>query len=150
MLPANLTFEYALGKEARRSYFDRSDILIRSLPEIEKRYVEMNREDFSGLSDIPEETRNEALDIYNKVVEDGRYVRLLADAPKEAIERLGLRVSDDALSAVDRIRTQLVDPGTVEGPVEAVIAVAVVIAVAAGAPQEGFVLDQSAGVRRKL
>lgn len=92
MLPANLTFEYALGKEARRSYFDRSDILIRSLPEIEKRYVEMNREDFSGLSDIPEETRNEALDIYNKVVEDGRYVRLLADAPKEAIERLGLRV----------------------------------------------------------
>jgi len=150
MTPPDFSFEYAFGKEAKRAYFDRSDIILRSIPDIDKRYAELQRRDLSELANIPKETRDEALDIYNRIVEDGRFVRLLTESPRDAVDRLGLRVSDRALETIQLVQKSILEPGSVQGPIEAVIAVAVVVAVAAAAPQEGYVIDQSAAVRAKL
>ncbi|MDP9362164.1 MAG: hypothetical protein M3P29_12010, partial [Acidobacteriota bacterium] len=95
-----------------------------------------------ALSKAPKEVSNEALGFYNAVVADGRFIGLLAKEPQKAAAKLGLRVNPPVLELVQTLVTQVRGPGLVEGPTEAVIAIAVVIVCAVPArDQEEIIID---------
>ena len=84
-----------------------------------------------------------ALDVYNKVVADGRFVKEFATDPGGAAGKLGLKLS---ASQIDRIQeaTRVSAGGTVSDTVE-VVAVAIIVLVLADVPDREIVID-TAGV----
>jgi hypothetical protein len=124
----------------------------RALPQIESYYEELRRSKQEALGGISPDQADEALDFYNAVVADGRYVDLLRESPKEAADQLGMDISDEVLRAVRVVSDRLGVGGPVEGPVEAVIAVAVVIVLAPKLPAgaEGLVIEDNARITVRL
>lgn len=136
---ARLTLEYSLGELKDKAAARRQRVLLKAAPVIQDHFVNLSQWSREGLGDVDQSVRNEALALYRTTVADGRYVSLLKADPKSAAKHLGMEVSPEALSVIEKITGRL--GGDVQGPVEAVIAVAVVIAVAAGMPDEGIVVD---------
>lgn len=146
-----LTLEYSLDKVKDKSAARRQKVLLKAAPQIQALRKKLIKMSCVGLEDIEEDIGGEALKFYNSVVEDGRYVRLLKTNPQSAAEKLGKKISPqvtDAISIVSKRIKRAV--GENEGPVEAVIAVAVVVAVALSKPGEGIVIDDKANVRMRL
>lgn len=148
----NLTFEYRLGGRTTAAGRERAAVMSRALPQIESYYDKMRCSEREALGDISSDDAHEALDFYNAVVADGRYVDLLRKSPREAAEKLGMQISDDVLRAVETVSRRVVGSGPAEGPVEAVIAVAVVIVLAPKLPAgaEGLVIEDNARLAVRL
>ncbi len=145
-------FEQNLGKRTTRAARERAEIMTRALPQIETYYDRLRRSERDSLGDVTADDAQEALEFYNAVVADGRYVDLLRQSPREVADKLGIRVSDDVVRAVERVAGRIDVGGPVEGPVEAVIAVAVVIVLAPKIPAgaEGVVIEENARVSVRL
>ncbi len=148
----NLTFEHRLGGRRTAAGRERASVMSRALPQIESYYEELRRSKQEALGGISPDQADEALDFYNAVVADGRYVDLLRESPKEAADQLGMDISDEVLRAVRVVSDRLGVGGPVEGPVEAVIAVAVVIVLAPKLPAgaEGLVIEDNARITVRL
>jgi len=144
----SITLEYSIGQLKDRSKARRQHVLLKAAPQIAEHYRKLSTMSLRGLEDVDEAVRAEALDFYNAVIADGRFVALLETDPRSAAESLEKRVSSRALDVISEINTQI--GGPVEGPVEAVIAVAVVIVLAPKIPAEGIVIDELATVRARL
>ena len=52
------------------------------------------------LRDISRETADEVLDLYNHVVEDGEHIEEFLTNPREVANKLGRRLSDDAVAVI--------------------------------------------------
>jgi len=148
-MTSHVVFEQVIGAHHSKAATDRRETLLRAMPKIERYYAHLHENKRIASDDISPKAREEALALYNKVVADGRYVDLLRTNPAAAADKVGVRSSPEAFRAIDEVASQLRDPGgTVEGPVEAVIAVAVVICCAK--PAEGVVIEETAHVRVRL
>jgi|GEM_PF-1827202 len=100
-----------------------------------------------------EATSNEALELYNSVISDGRYVGMLLTDPAEAASRLGRTVSPQA---VDLLRRAVnMDPTFADqqgealspvGEVFIIVFIAIVCAAQEPAPEE-MVVDSSGLVK---
>lgn len=146
---AKVTFEQSIGTRHSKAAAARREVLSRALPKIEQYYSNLSKNRHLAGDAISREAREGALELYNKAVTDGRYVDVLEKDPAEAAKKLGVQASPEALRAIEVIAGEMRSPGgSVEGPVEAVIAVAVVIACAK--PAEGVVIEESARVRARL
>lgn len=148
MAMVNLVIEHSLGSKRSTEEARRGETLIKAIPKIDAYYSQLKKAKLTEVDELSTSARRQALNLYNKVITDGRYAELLKSDPAAAAKKLGINVSAGALSAIDAVAAELRKPGTVEGPVEAVIAVAVVIACAK--PAEGIVIDGSANIRAKL
>lgn len=98
-----------------------------------------------------EATTREAVDLYNSVISDGRFVGLLVSDPQEAASRLGRTVSPEAADllrqAVSLDPTFAEQQGAALSPVgEVFIIVFIAIVVAAREPEE-MVVDESGLVK---
>lgn len=107
----------------------------------------------SGTVDVQAEEAhaNEALDLYNSVISDGRFTGMLLTNPEEAASRLGRTVSPDAANLLRRAVSM--DPTIAEqqgaslSPTgEVFIIVFIAIVVAAREPEE-MVVDSSGMVK---
>jgi len=136
--------EYTLGELKDRSAARRQRILLKAAPQIQALQKKLSKASRLGLEKVEPSTAKEALKFYNAVIADGRYVTLMKRDPKAAADKLGKRISPEVAEAIGRITSRV--GGDVQGPVEAVIAVAVVI-LAAKMPTAGMVIDDSARVR---
>ncbi|PYD85898.1 hypothetical protein DNF23_46390 [Pseudomonas syringae pv. pisi] len=98
--------------------------------------------------DISRGTAQEALDFYNKVVQDGRYIDRLLEAPQEVAEKLKLPLSKEAIERLVTVN-QLLPPGsTVMNIAVVAVAVAVTVVIVKGIdPLEELVIDQRGLVR---
>jgi hypothetical protein len=141
-------FEHPVGVKDSRAVSARRAKLLASVPQIATSYERLRKSARLKALEIPPATLKETLAFYNAVVADGRYTKLLQKAPEKAAERLNVRLSATAAEHLRAVAEVAVGPGPVEGPVEAVIAVVVVIACAR--PTEGVILDSSAIVQAKL
>jgi hypothetical protein len=56
--------------------------------------------DDARLRDISQDTADEVLDLYNEVIDDGRYVADFLSKPREVAKKLGLRVSKKAIDVI--------------------------------------------------
>jgi len=148
MARASVLFQHQLVREESPQVAKRRNVLLNSVPQIEKAYARALADpNIPPIGKSPD-TAEEALRFYNAVVTDGRYIALLATEPREAAGKLNLKVSPEALNLVRSLAHQVRGPGPAEGPVEAVIAIAVVIL---WKPARGeTVLDSSALVAHKL
>lgn len=140
-------FEHPVGLKDARAVAKRRATLLSAVPDISKSYDRLSRNTRLAALKLPTPVLRETLDFYNAVVTDGRYVKYLVNAPATAAEKLGKTLSAAAQESLARV-IKAVGPGTVEGPVEAVIAVAVVIACAR--PSDGVVLESNGFVSAKL
>lgn len=120
---------------------------ISSTTALEAAYV--NTEQLVGNRlDISRGTAQEALDFYNKVVQDGRYIDRLLEAPQEVAEKLKLPLSKEAIERLVTVN-QLLPPGsTVMNIAVVAVAVAVTVVIVKGIdPLEELVIDQRGLVR---
>ena len=152
MATASLLFQHEVLRKESPAVTKRRNALLRLIPDIEKRYAKaITNTKLRALGKAPKEVSDAALQFYNAVVADGRYISFLAKDPQKAAEKLGLHVDPKALGFVQALVTQVRGSVTVEGPTEAVIAIAVVIASAVLArEQEEIVIDSSAQISLKL
>ncbi len=149
MATARLTIERSIGKKLTAASERRRETLFKALPKIEEYYKKLSKTKFPEVEKLEPRARQAALDLYNKVVADGRYVELLRTDPRLAADKVGMKIDPSHWRAIQSIADKLRNPGgPVEGPLEAVIAVVVVIAWAK--PSEGVVIDELAGIRAKL
>ena len=74
-----IEFRYTLGKARTRAEFERGELMLRSIPLIEEYLDELRRRDFSKMTEFSQKSREEAVKIYNHIVEDGRYVSLMRE-----------------------------------------------------------------------
>jgi hypothetical protein len=148
MVASSIVVEQSIGKRLSRGEMQRRKILVKALPKIEQYYERLSKSEHIAGESITPKAREQALELYNKVITDGRFVDLLRSDPAGAAVKIGLKVTPEATRAISVIEGELRDPGTVEGPVEAVIAVAVVIACAK--PAEGVIVEETANVRVRL
>jgi hypothetical protein len=149
MADTNITFERSIGRKLSAAESRRRDILLKAIPKIEEYYTTLSRRKLTELDAMPPKARKAALDLYNKVVADGRYVDLLRTDPAAAAKKVGAKIDPDDWRVIQSVADKIRNPGgPVEGPTEAVIAVVVVIACAK--PSEGVVIDESAMVQAKL
>lgn len=146
--PLPITLEYSLGELRERSQARRAYVLQSAAPLISRHYRRLTELNTAGLEGVDEAVAAKALELYDATVADGRYVDLLQEDPRAAADRLGLDIPEDAISAIGRINRQI--GGDVEGPVEAVIAVAVVIVLAPKIPADGIVVDELTVLRSRL
>ena len=137
--------EITLGELKDRAEARRQRILLEAAPQIQALQKKLSKSSRLGLENVDPTTAEAALKFYNDVVADGRYVKLLKSNPAAAATKLGKRLPDEVFKVIDRVTTRV--GGDVEGPVEAVIAVAVVIVLAPKIPAEGIVIDEQARVR---
>ena len=136
--------EFTLGELKDRAEARRKKILLDAAPQIQALHKKLSKSSLKGLEDLDSATAAATLKFYNDVVADGRYVKLLKTNPAAAAAKLGKRVPDAVISVIDRVRNP---GGSVEGPIEAVIAVAVVIACAVPeAAGEEIVLEETGRV----
>ncbi len=107
------------------------------------------RKEISGM-EVDRQLAMEALDFYNKVVADGRYIWQLRERGEEAARELGVKVSKPALDLVVRA-AGVTMPREAGNDVTIVVAVVIVIACAAkpGDIQE-IVIDHSQAVELKM
>lgn len=149
MAESNLTIQRSIGKKISAAEARRRDILFKAIPEIEKYYKRLSSANLKALDELPTKARKAALELYNKVVSDGRYVDLLRTDPEAAAKKVGMKIDPSHWRAIQSVADRITNPGgPVEGPLEAVIAVVVVIAWAK--PSEGVVIDESAMINAKL
>lgn len=98
--------------------------------------------------EISRGTAQEALDFYNKVVQDGRYIDRLLEAPQEVAEKLKLPLSEDAIKRLVTVNELLPPGGTVMNIAVVAVAVAVTVVIVKGIdPLEELVIDQRGFVR---
>lgn len=149
MSTGSLKMQRTIGRKLSASAEIRRDILHKATPKIEEYYAKLKNSRLPELDALKPAARKAALALYNKAVADGRFVDLLRSDPKSAADKLGVKVDLDHWKAIQSIAEKFRNPGgPVEGPIEAVIAVAVVIACAK--PSEGVVIDESGLIRAKL
>jgi hypothetical protein len=151
MITTSVLFKHEIGSKDTPAIAKRRRILLEAVPEIEKSYNKAHANQKNNPFSKSRKDEDEALRFYNSVITDGRYVHLLATKPQEAADKLGLKVSEKVFTLVQNTILGVHGPGTVEGPLEAVIAVAVVIACAAPSRgEERVVIDSSANISFKL
>jgi hypothetical protein len=153
MAATSLLFKHQIGSSESGAVAKRRNTLLNSVADIEKAYTKAAADPKLSLPGVSRRNRLDALKFYNAVVTDGRYIDLLATAPQTAADKLGLKISKKTIDLVEQIFRGVHGPGTVQGPVEAVIAVAVVVAVAISGRDridERIVIDSSANVALKL
>jgi len=123
-------------------------------PEAVKYVFDLNREDAQnqGLDTDPanldEVNRDELITLYNAVVEDGRYIRMLGTDPEQVAADLGLNLSQEN---ADRIRivggfagSNIVDfPAGIDPNVAWVTVVAVAVIVIVAAVPDETIIDTS-------
>lgn len=149
MSAGSFKLQRSIGAKLSPSAEIRRDIVLKAIPRIEEYYAKLKGSRLPELDDLKPAARKAALKLYNKAVADGRFVDLLRTDPKSAAEKLGVKVDLDHWKAIQSIADKFRNPGgPVEGPIEAVIAVAVVIACAK--PSEGVVIDESGMITAKL
>jgi hypothetical protein len=143
-----ISIEFSLGELKDRSKARRQQTLLQAAPLIQAHYIKLSKMSQRGLEDVSDGVRKDALSLYNKAVTDGRYVQQLKTNPRLVAEKLGMRVGPEAIGAIGKVTDRI--SGENEGPVEAVIAVAVVIVLAPKIPAEGIVIDELATLRTRL
>lgn len=106
------------------------------------------------LRDISRETADEVLDLYNHVVEDGEHIEEFLTNPREVANKLGRRLSDDAVAVIGAahqgIRAEVSPVLVAVGIIVGVAVVAVAINLAArGARDAGeeIIIDESGRVK---
>ena len=137
--------EFTLGQLKDRSAARKQKMLLEAAPQIQALQKKLSKSSRLGLETLEPSAAEEALKVYNAVVADGRFVKLMKTDPAAAAEKIGKRITPEAAEAISRVISRV--GGDVEGPVEAVIAVAVVIVLAPKIPAEGIVIDELARVR---
>ncbi len=149
MAVSNLVIQRSIGKKLSPAVERRRDILLKAVPQIEEYYKKLSRSKLPELDKLSPQARQAVLNLYNKAVADGRFVDLLRTDPVAAAEKLRVKIDPSHWRAVQSVADKIRNPGgPVEGPLEAVIAVVVVIAWAK--PSEGIIIDESAMVHAKL
>lgn len=150
MARGNLTFEQPLGRPRSEAALQRQATLLQAMPKVEEHFARLSRDRRVRSQKMSSRDADEALRFYNKVVADGRYVDLLNEDPELAARKLGLTIRPDVVAILRNTIGSAHGPGPAEGPIEAVIAVAVVIVKVIANPADGVVIDASAKVGRKL
>jgi hypothetical protein len=84
-----------------------------------------------------------ALDVYNKVVADGKHVKEFASNPASAADKLGLKLTPAQVSRI-QAATSVAGGGAAADTVE-LVAVAIIVLVLADVPDRELVID-TAGV----
>ena len=97
---------------------------------------------------LTEPVAREALDFYNQVVADGRFIWHLRDQPDQVAKNLGLQVSDEARSVVSQA-AKLTGVGA-DNDVTIVVAIAIVIVAAKPQNVQEVVIDHSQALELKL
>ena len=125
------------------------DKFVCSAGEVEAAVISVSKKMEGQLVDVSKGTAEEALDLYNKVVIDGRYIDTVVNSPREVAEKLGTKVSDKALSHIEAVSTALRPGGAAVANVAVVaIAVAVTVVIVKGSNHlEQVVIDQSGIVK---
>lgn len=148
MASANIVVQHSIGRDLSAAEARRREALLKAIPKIDQHYARLRKMKLPEVDELSTSARKQALNLYNKVVADGRHIELLRTDPAAAAKKLGIKVSEEAILAIDAVASALRKPGTVMGPLEAVIAVVVVIAWAK--PSEGIVIDEAANIRVRL
>lgn len=143
-----ISFQQSLfARERLRGRWPALSKFISSSSEVEAGYGSMLQQ-VEGKLDITKGAAKEALDFYNRVVVDGRYINEMLEKPDAVAERLGLKISDEAKKSFQTI-SQAGKVGSVMNPIEVVaIAVAVTVVIVKGSdPMEEIVINESGMIR---
>lgn len=119
-----------------------------SAGELEAAFVSASRTMEGQLVDIPRGTAEEAVNFYNKVVTDGRYIDAMIENPSEVASKLGIKVSEEALVNIKKASSVLI-PGSAKMNIAVVaVAVAVTVVIVKGSnPLEEVVIDHSGFIK---
>lgn len=124
------------------------DKFICSTSEVEAAFISVSKKLEGQLVDIPRGTAAEALDFYNKVVTDGRYIDAMINNPAEVASKLGVKVSEDVLGNIKEVGTFLAPGATKMNIAVVAVAVAVTVVIVKGSnPSDLVVIDQSGLVK---
>jgi hypothetical protein len=135
-------------RDALRARWDDRHRLITSEHELAAFYEHVKDDPRLKEIDADEEVAREALEFYNAVVVDGRYIYDLREGPERAAEALKLRPSDKALQLVSTAAKMTGE----QGSNDITIAVAVVIVIVCAVPgkEAEVVIDWTQQVELKL
>ncbi len=124
-MPSELIFEHRIKAEDSSEIARRRSVLKKSISQIEDAFLRLRGDPHTKKMAGSPTASADALRFYNEVVVDGRYIDELATNPGMVAEKLGAKITQEALELMRNIRGQA--PIRSDGPVEAVIAIAVVV-----------------------
>lgn len=114
---------------------------------VEGAYTAMLR-NADGKLEIERGAAQEALEFYNTVVRDGRYIEDILTSPREVAAKLRIELSDEVMKHLNVV-SGLLAPGSTKMNIAVVaVAVAVTVVIVKGAdPLEEIVINQSGLIR---